>query len=303
MRRGDYESLVARIDPGARLLDTTIVSGSIPSAGAPPGEATGGSVVRIDIGGSEIERLAVKTHGPRDLVRNPNIAADEFHLLERLHAAGLAVPRPILFDPADGADAHAVVVLEWIDGTPRFDPFDAAALAEYAHMLARVHRSSIDTRGIELPPPRGLPSPPSEPPDETIEETRSRRLLERHPPTAPNPSTLLHGDYWPGNVLWRNERVDAVIDWEDFGYGDPLADLASARLELCWAMGEAALREFTRAYLDHHPIGTRDLAFWDIAATLHFSHQLPSIATSGDDLERLRRATRQFLQAACDRLR
>ena len=26
---------------------------------------------------------------------------------------------------------------------------------------------------------------------------------------------LLHGDYWPGNVLWKNGALVGVIDWED----------------------------------------------------------------------------------------
>ena len=43
---------------------------------------------------------------------------------------------------------------------------------------------------------------------------------------------LLHGDYWPGNVIWQDGRLVAVIDWEDACLGDPLADLATARVEL-----------------------------------------------------------------------
>jgi hypothetical protein len=59
---------------------------------------------------------------------------------------------------------------------------------------------------------------------------------------------LLHGDFWPGNTLWRDGRLVAVIDWEDAAVGDPLADVANARVELLWALGLEAMDDFTRRY-------------------------------------------------------
>jgi aminoglycoside phosphotransferase (APT) family kinase protein len=50
----------------------------------------------------------------------------------------------------------------------------------------------------------------------------------------------LHGDYWPGNLLWNDGKLAAVLDWEDAERGDPLADIALARLDICWAFGDAA---------------------------------------------------------------
>ncbi len=43
---------------------------------------------------------------------------------------------------------------------------------------------------------------------------------------------LLHGDLWPGNVLWQDGRLVAVVDWEDGAVGAPLIDVASARGDL-----------------------------------------------------------------------
>jgi aminoglycoside phosphotransferase (APT) family kinase protein len=48
-------------------------------------------------------------------------------------------------------------------------------------------------------------------------------------PGQPSPArfallSLLHGDYWPDNTLWRDGRLVCVIDWEDAALGDPLAD-------------------------------------------------------------------------------
>ena len=63
---------------------------------------------------------------------------------------------------------------------------------------------------------------------------------------------LLHGDYWPGNVLWQDGRLVAVIDWEDACFGDPLADLATARVELLCRYDDDAMEQFTNRYLAMH---------------------------------------------------
>ena len=30
-----------------------------------------------------------------------------------------------------------------------------------------------------------------------------------------NADKLMHGDYWPGNTLWKDGRLVGIIDWED----------------------------------------------------------------------------------------
>ena len=60
-----------------------------------------------------------------------------------------------------------------------------------------------------------------------------------------NLPALLHGDYWPGNVLWEDGRLAAIIDWEDASVGDPLVDVSNARLEILWVFGPS-VEEFTR---------------------------------------------------------
>jgi aminoglycoside phosphotransferase (APT) family kinase protein len=77
---------------------------------------------------------------------------------------------------------------------------------------------------------------------------------------------LLHGDFWPGNTLWRKGRLVAVIDWEDAARGNPLADVANARLELLWSHGRTAMEEFTLAYVRQTGIDAAELPAWDLRA-------------------------------------
>jgi hypothetical protein len=57
-----------------------------------------------------------------------------------------------------------------------------------------------------------------------------------------------------------------VIDWEDAAVGDPLADVANARLELLWALGLEAMDDFTRRYEAATAVDLADLPHWDLWA-------------------------------------
>ncbi len=117
--------------------------------------------------------------------------------------------------------------------------------------------------------------------DDSLHEGRIRDVLATAWPLPQrNRPVLLHGDFWPGNVLWKDRRIatgdtagisgviSGVIDWEDAAVGDPQADLANARLELFWAFGEDAMYRFTDFYLSLAQIDTANLPYWDLYAAL-----------------------------------
>lgn len=47
-------------------------------------------------------------------------------------------------------------------------------------------------------------------------------------PEWPGPLVWVHGDLLPGNLLLRDGRLTAVIDWAGVGVGDPACDLIVA---------------------------------------------------------------------------
>lgn len=49
--------------------------------------------------------------------------------------------------------------------------------------------------------------------------------LLKHPPAASGPMTPVHGDPKQGNCLWRGPKLQALLDWEMAGVGEPLTDL------------------------------------------------------------------------------
>ncbi|SOD72156.1 aminoglycoside phosphotransferase (APT) family kinase protein [Jatrophihabitans sp. GAS493] len=57
---------------------------------------------------------------------------------------------------------------------------------------------------------------------------------------ASGPATLVHGDSKIANVMWRDGKLSALLDWEMCYNGDPLADLAYM---LYWLPADPSLNE------------------------------------------------------------
>lgn len=155
--------------------------------------------------------------------------------------------------------------MEFVNGTTEIsDDFLSSALHQMAVFLARLH--SLDTSAF-----RGLSIPTREDPLHGILDcidsgTCSRRLshfVASHT-VHPTPPSLLHGDFWPGNIMWAHDQLAAVIDWEDAAFGPPASDVACCRAELNAMFDSFAAKRFTELYLDACSAEIHDLFLWDI---------------------------------------
>jgi aminoglycoside phosphotransferase (APT) family kinase protein len=213
------------------------------------------------------------------VVRQSPVPRREFRTLHIARAHGRPVPEPLLLDVSGQILPAPYLILAYVAGTPAFAPADRIALArEMADPLARIH--SVDgadpalaflPRQVEAYAARlhwRLQRPPAQRNAALREGQILDALASRWPLRARNAPALLHGDFWPGNVLWRQGQVAAIVDWEDAQIGDPLADLAISRLDLTWIMGREAMEAFTRRYLAQIDIDDTDLPYWDLAAAL-----------------------------------
>jgi len=79
--------------------------------------------------------------------------------------------------------------------------------------------------------------------------------------------TLVHVDYWSGNLLGSGDQVSAVVDWEEAGYGDPAIDVAYSVMELFLEGLDDDADDFLRTY--HRETGRTlaNLAYWKLAAS------------------------------------
>lgn len=240
-------------------------------------------VTALELAGPDggTQRLVVRRYGAADLRNNPCVAADEFRLLTYLHAAGLPVPQPYYADESGTLFPTPYVVIEFIEGATDLAPADLPAyLQRLAALLARIHRLAEAPRDLAFLPRQAdwLTDKLRRRPailDESLDEGRIRAALEAGwPRVSRNPPVLVHGDFWPGNVLWQGDRLAAILDWETARLGDPLADLGNARLEILFFCGPEALQAFTAHYLALTAWDTADLPYWDLVAALRVAGQL-----------------------------
>lgn len=62
--------------------------------------------------------------------------------------------------------------------------------------------------------------------------------------------------------MFANNRIAAVLDWEDAAIGDPTSDVACTCLELRYLYGEAGMDLFRKAYSRHETIEEDRLSLW-----------------------------------------
>jgi aminoglycoside phosphotransferase (APT) family kinase protein len=263
-----FTQVIRRIDPDAKLVRAWSLTGGVSA------QVTALEIVSPD---GQLAKLIVRQHGETDLKHNPNIAEDEYWLLRRLNAdtIGLPVPRPYDYDQSGTILSTPYIVIEFIDGETDFTPNDTESyVVQLAIRLAELHSLQLYSSDRANLPEQILRynTLASERPlliDDTLHEGHIRAILESSLPLQQhNPTALLHGDYWPGNILWRDGQLVGIIDWEDAALGDPLADVANARFELLWALGADTMHAFTQRYQSLTNLDYTNLPYWELYAAL-----------------------------------
>lgn len=247
-----YAALAERL--GAHLVSVAPLIGGVSAEAA---------LLGLDLGG-ERRRVVVRTASRfTDVGARREELSRMGRLLAILGDAGLPVCRPVLVDPG----SEDWLVLEYLEGTTDL-PEPAVAMPALARLALQVHATPVERLHDA-----GLPlavDPVSE-----ARETLARLLPEVDPDSvieAPRPReaapVLLHGDLWPGNVLWAGERVVGLIDWEDSALGDPERDLATARTELTLALGPQEAAEFRRHYetAAPHAVDQHRVDLWTVCS-------------------------------------
>lgn len=260
---------LSSVEPDSKLLRTWTLGGGISSA------MTAFTLSRDDATQTLILRQPNDWSLVNGLANVPNAVSTEFSRLGALHRGGLPVQAPFFCDPTGAHFGRPGLVLEYIDGQPDLEPDDPSKYVDqFARQLADIHRFDRQTPDLALAAgtsqefeyyrERTMPQA-----DAAYQVERIWAVLSAHASVQSNNGpVLLHGDFWPGNTLWREGCLVAVIDWENARTGDPLLDLSISRLDICWVCGHQAMEEFTHLYLTYNPIDTALLPLWDLRTSL-----------------------------------
>lgn len=93
--------------------------------------------------------------------------------------------------------------------------------------------------------------------------------LRRNLPTMPDKLVLVQGDTGPGQFLFRDGRVQAVVDWELAALGDPMRELAHIRTRDVW-YPTGNLPDWFRYYSDFSgtPLDEHKIRYYSVIGML-----------------------------------
>lgn len=292
----DWQAFAAAHFEGAELRRAWRLEGGVTA------EVT---ALEIETVAGTIETLVVKRYDPETLGENPEVTRQEFRTLAALSSADVPVPRPLALD-----EAGRWLAMAYVEGSVDAYPGDMNThMAAFASMLAHIHALPLDNPGLDfLTDQQELDSqmlthPPAVLHPRWSEAEIREALAPVWPPARRHADVFLHGDFWPGNILWRDGRIMAVLDWEEAIKGDPLIDVAVARLELTWAYGLDTANRFAEFYAARTGVDLTDLAIWDLMAALRPIHRISGWGLSASHLRRTREGHRSFTAHAIERLR
>jgi len=255
MSNDPYANIVTRVYRHANLKAKQRLAGGVSA-----------DVYRLDLdlADGSTTSLVLRAHGAS---HSGHSAKLEYKLLQALHRLGVPVPEPLLLDVSGSLLTVPFILMEFVGGT---SIVTASRLGQQidvmAYALSKIH--ALPSTHLPRLPARINPLPKVLdylPDDREWDELRIHlcSLTDTEYVGAP---ILLHGDFWPENLLWRNGKVVAILDWEDAAFGDPMSDLATCRIELRYKFGVASMQLFTQAYARYRPVDRERLALWQVYA-------------------------------------
>lgn len=243
----------------------------------------------------------------------PRMVATNARALELSAEFGLSAPRLVAAD-LDGRACGTVATLEtWLPGSSALPAVvSVTRLRSAGAALAKVHAFSV-------PPQEHLPirSRPVAVDDFAADRREGRmpttallqqadEMTRRHGIPAGD-LVFVHGDAWPGNMLFEGDTCTALIDWKTAGVGDPGVDLSGFRLQMAMQYGPAAPEDVLRGWQDQAGREAGSVSYWDAIAALNTPTELsgfPGFTGDGSRLDTAAVTQRRdaFLRTALDGL-
>jgi aminoglycoside phosphotransferase (APT) family kinase protein len=242
--------------------------------------------LRIERRGHQIEAV-LRAPTPRIDAAMVTTAAAALEVAERHR---LPAPRLIAADLQGDLTGTPATLETLVPGTSVWPPpLNAERLRTAGAVLARVHAVSI-APSDQLPiRPRPI----------AVDDFAADRRRGRMPTTTllqaadeaiaahglpPGEPVFVHGDVWPGNLLWTGDVIAALIDWKTAGVGAPGVDLCELRKQAAIYFGPAAPEQILHGYEHATSSQAHDVAYWDAVAALNTPTELfSSTATARRD--------------------
>lgn len=264
-----FKQIAKEIDLDARIISTRKLAGGI-SSRMDVVELAG-----IEPASAESRKVVVRQYYEDDNRSEGRQARCESATLRTLAVSNVPAPEVILGEEVSDILGRPAIVMSYLDGLPDLTPSDprdwarqlARAIAQYHAVevtgeLAGLLRTDYDSllRWMDA----------TEPPERFVKHELGVKLWEAMrrlwPDVDRSTRSLLHTDIWPGNTVWKDGQLLAIVDWEWPALGEPSSDVAYFLSDAAYSgfdIEQPFLEEYERA--SGRPL--RDLLFWKMTAT------------------------------------
>jgi len=258
----DPRSRSLRRRPTPALLDWAgdVLGGTVNAVRALRGGSSSAIHVLRIAGAAGPATAVLRSYVLADVVEaDPDIVGRESAVLGLLRRTRLPTPELLGADPHGERTGVPALLMTRLPGRLEWSPSDLDPwLHELAEVLPALHATPLlAADGIQpfRPYEPGSWAPPA--------WMRDARLWERavdvfHRPPADPDRVLIHRDYHPGNVLWRRQRITAIVDWQAASEGPRTVDVFHCRLNLLDRFGLEVADRFVGIWKavsgsDYHP--------------------------------------------------
>lgn len=258
-------------------------------------------------------RIVLRRYGAWTRDREVDVAARETRALELLQRANIPAPAPIWVD-SDGVFDEEAILISFVEGAPDLTPSNPFEWAEQlASVLIRIHDVRLEEADLDLFPPGAGEDIQKiqENPEMVLEHPLGEDLLRRRvmlgSRDVESDQVFSHTDYWPGNTLWNNGELAAVVDWESPSFGDREMDVAYCSLDIRYLGMDRVADHFVKTYREASGSPLADLIHWEAVALCRpmpdIAEWVPAWVAMGRDIteDRARERYTQVLEEFLER--
>jgi aminoglycoside phosphotransferase (APT) family kinase protein len=241
----------------------------------------GGLGCTMDVLSDGGTKLVLRRYGPWSSDEDHDVVQRETRALELMQKANIPAPAPVWVD-TEGIFEEKALIISFVEGAPDLTPANPFDWAErLAAVLARIHDVRVEGDDVDLFPPGAGEDVAriQENPEYILEHELGEELLRRHVllsqrdiPTEP---VFSHTDFWPGNTMWRDGTLTAVVDWETPAVGDREMDVAYCALDIRYLGMDRVADHFVKSYREEAGDSLPNLTHWE---SVGLCRPMPDIA-------------------------
>ena len=265
-----FEQIAKAIDPNARVISTRKMAGGISCRMDVLELATGPGAPTP----AKTTKVIVRQYYEEELRQETSQNRLESTTLRILEANNVPAPGVIVGEEIGKILGRPAIVISYLDGVPGLTPDNPHDWArQLARAIAQVHAVEVPEHlaAVLAPVPEQIQRwlAPSAPPERFSKHELGPRLWEAMQQLWPNVDisarNLNHGDFWPGNTVWKDGNLLAIVDWEGPQLGEPTLDIGYFLSDAAY-FGIDIEEIFLAEYEKSSGRPTRDLQFWKMAA-------------------------------------